>query len=100
MSFADVRVDAQLGACAPFTWSVASACSSGEPGELVSLVRCHGPAMGVVTEGLVYPLRGETLRAGFEPWPFERLRRGERPGLVSSAVSCSLSGGLAAALSG
>jgi thiamine pyrophosphokinase len=35
----------------------------GEPGELVSLLPVHGPAEGVLTEGLVYPLRGETLPA-------------------------------------
>jgi thiamine pyrophosphokinase len=36
----------------------------GEPGELVSLLALHGPAEGVVTEGLVYPLRDETLPPG------------------------------------
>ncbi len=36
----------------------------GEPGELVSLLPAHGPAVGVTTEGLVYPLRDETLEAG------------------------------------
>jgi thiamine pyrophosphokinase len=36
----------------------------GAPGELVSLVPVNGPAEGVVTEGLEYPLRGETLAAG------------------------------------
>jgi thiamine pyrophosphokinase len=36
----------------------------GEPGELVSLLALHGPAEGVTTEGLVYPLRGETLLPG------------------------------------
>ena len=36
----------------------------GRVGELVSLVAMHGPATGVTTEGLVYPLRGETLPAG------------------------------------
>jgi thiamine pyrophosphokinase len=36
----------------------------GEPGELVSLLALHGPAQGVTTEGLAYPLRGETLEAG------------------------------------
>jgi thiamine pyrophosphokinase len=36
----------------------------GEAGELVSLLALHGPAAGVVTEGLAYPLRGETLRPG------------------------------------
>jgi len=36
----------------------------GEPGELVTLLAGNGPAEGVRTEGLVYPLRGETLEAG------------------------------------
>jgi thiamine pyrophosphokinase len=36
----------------------------GAPGELVSLLALHGPAIGVVTHGLVYPLQGETLEAG------------------------------------
>lgn len=37
---------------------------TGRVGELVSLVAMHGSAVGVTTEGLVYPLRGETLAAG------------------------------------
>lgn len=36
----------------------------GEPGELVSLLPLHGRAEGVVTKGLRYPLRGETLYPG------------------------------------
>lgn len=36
----------------------------GRAGELISLLALHGPAVGVVTEGLVYPLRGETLAPG------------------------------------
>lgn len=36
----------------------------GEPGELVSLLALHGPAEGVRTEGLAYPLDGETLEPG------------------------------------
>jgi thiamine pyrophosphokinase len=36
----------------------------GEPGELVSLLAPNGPAEGVRTEGLAYPLRGETLEPG------------------------------------
>ncbi|MEX0851262.1 MAG: thiamine diphosphokinase [Gaiellaceae bacterium] len=37
---------------------------AGEPGELVSLFALHGPAEGVRTDGLVYPLAGETLEPG------------------------------------
>jgi thiamine pyrophosphokinase len=36
----------------------------GTPGELVTLLPAHGAAHGVRTEGLAYPLRGETLEAG------------------------------------
>ena len=36
----------------------------GRPGELVSLLPLHGPAVGVTTEGLVYPLSSETLDSG------------------------------------
>lgn len=36
----------------------------GRPGELVSLLALHGPAEGVRTEGLAYPLEGETLEPG------------------------------------
>jgi thiamine pyrophosphokinase len=36
----------------------------GRAGELISLLALHGPAVGVVAEGLVYPLRGETLAPG------------------------------------
>ena len=36
----------------------------GRPGELLSLLALHGPAEGVRTEGLAYPLRGETLEPG------------------------------------
>ena len=37
---------------------------SGAPGELLSLLALGGPAVGVVTDGLEYPLRGETLEPG------------------------------------
>ena len=36
----------------------------GAPGELLTLLPVNGPAVGVRTEGLVYPLRNETLEAG------------------------------------
>jgi thiamine pyrophosphokinase len=36
----------------------------GHPGMLVSLIPAHGPARGVTTTGLLYPLRGEDLDAG------------------------------------
>jgi thiamine pyrophosphokinase len=36
----------------------------GEAGELLSLLAFGGPAEGVVTEGLAYPLHGERLEPG------------------------------------
>ncbi len=36
----------------------------GTPGELVTLLALGGPAAGVTTDGLEYPLRGETLEPG------------------------------------
>jgi thiamine pyrophosphokinase len=37
---------------------------AGRTGELISLLALHGPAAGVTTDGLAYPLRGETLPPG------------------------------------
>ena len=37
---------------------------TGAPGEIVSLLPVHGPAEGVTTSGLEYPLHDETLPAG------------------------------------
>jgi thiamine pyrophosphokinase len=61
--YADVQVDAVLGRT-----SVAvvrgTRTLAGAEGDLVSLLPVHGTAEGVTTEGLAYPLRGETLPAG------------------------------------
>ena len=37
---------------------------AGTPGDLLTLLPVHGPAEGVTTEGLEYPLRDETLPPG------------------------------------
>jgi thiamine pyrophosphokinase len=62
-AYAGVRVDAQLGAAAAHVVR-GERVLLGEPGELISLFAVHGPAEGVVTDGLLYPLRGETLDPG------------------------------------
>jgi thiamine pyrophosphokinase len=62
-AYADVRVDAQFGAAAVHVVRGARTLH-GEPGELISLFAVHGPATRVVTDGLVYPLRSETLESG------------------------------------
>ena len=61
--YADVQLDAQIG---PALLHVIrdTRTLEGEPGELLSLLPLHGRAEGVRTEGLVYPLDGETLEAG------------------------------------
>ena len=61
--YAAVEIDAHLGAAAVHVVR-GERSLVGTPGELVSLHALHGPAVGVVTEGLLYPLRGETLAAG------------------------------------
>jgi len=62
-AYAGVELDALLGAAAVHVVR-GERSLVGTPGELVSLFALHGPAVGVVTEVLVYPLRGETLPAG------------------------------------
>jgi thiamine pyrophosphokinase len=62
-AYAHVRVDAQFGAAAVHVIRDERALH-GVPGELISLLAVHGPASGVVTGGLVYPLRSETLEPG------------------------------------
>lgn len=62
-AFAGVEVDGQFGAAAVHVIR-GERTLRGAPGELVSLFAVHGPAEGVVTDGLAYPLRGETLERG------------------------------------
>lgn len=62
-AYADVQVDAHFGAAAVHVIR-GERVLRGERGELVSLFAVHGPATGIVTEGLVYPLRGEALEPG------------------------------------
>lgn len=62
-AYAGVQIDAQLGAAAVHVIR-GKRVLCGETGELVSLFALQGPATGVETEGLVYPLRRETLVPG------------------------------------
>jgi thiamine pyrophosphokinase len=62
-SLAGIRVEAQIGAAAVHVIR-GERTLIGEAGELISLIAVHGPASGVVTEGLIYPLHGETLEPG------------------------------------
>lgn len=61
--YADVEVVALIGS-ARLTVVRTEVTLTGRPGELVSLVAVNGPAVGVVTDGLLYPLRDEPLAPG------------------------------------
>jgi len=58
---------------------------TGSPGDLVTLLPVHGPARGVVTGGLTYPLDGEDLPAGST--------RGVSNIMVGTAATVGLSSG-------
>jgi thiamine pyrophosphokinase len=61
--YADIQVDAVIGEA--HVHVIRSARSlEGTPGELVTLVALHGAAEGVTTQGLAYPLPGETRAVG------------------------------------
>lgn len=61
--YAGAEVDALLGGARVHVIH-GSRTLAGVAGELVSLLAVHGPAEGVSTSGLVYPLTGETLVPG------------------------------------
>jgi thiamine pyrophosphokinase len=61
--YAAVELDALFGAASVHVVRGRRELAARE-GELISLHALHGPAEGVETDGLRYPLRGETLAAG------------------------------------
>ena len=61
--YADAQVDAFVGGSRAYLIR-GERSLEGSSGELISLLALHGPAEAVTTEGLAYPLRGETLEAG------------------------------------
>lgn len=62
-AYAAVQVDAQIGSAAVHVVRGERTLTAAT-GDLISLFAVHGPASGVVTHGLVYPLRSETLEPG------------------------------------
>jgi thiamine pyrophosphokinase len=62
-AYAGIELDAQLGRAVVHVVR-GERGFAGSVGDLVSLFALRGVATGVVTEGLVYPLRGETLAPG------------------------------------
>ncbi len=61
--YTDLRIDAFVGPAQVHVVRDERELA-GRPGELVSLLALHGPAIGVRTSGLEYPLAGETLEPG------------------------------------
>jgi thiamine pyrophosphokinase len=55
---ADARLD---DGCVEAFWVRHRAVLQGRPGDVVSLLPLMGPVEGIITRGLRYPLRGETL---------------------------------------
>jgi thiamine pyrophosphokinase len=62
-AYGEMEIDAQFGSATVHVVR-GERVLTGVPGEVVSLFALHGPAHGIVTEGLVYPLQGETLAPG------------------------------------
>jgi thiamine pyrophosphokinase len=62
-AFAGPRIEARMGG-ATITVVRGVVKLVGSPGELVSLLPVNGPALGVTTAGLLYPLVGEDLPTG------------------------------------
>jgi thiamine pyrophosphokinase len=60
---AGVAVDAYVGDAVAHVVRGARTLA-GTVGEVITLLPLHGPAKGVTTEGLRFPLRGETLQPG------------------------------------
>ena len=95
--YAGVQVDARLGDAVVHVLR-GERRLAGTVGELISLFAVHGPAAGVVSEGLVYPLRGEVLEPGSSrglsnlfaaPEAWIRVERGV---VVAVRVNCSAAG--------
>jgi thiamine pyrophosphokinase len=61
--YAGIEIDARIGTASVHVVRRLRVLR-GSPGATVSLFALHGPATGVRTHGLVYPLGGETLEPG------------------------------------
>lgn len=83
--FADIDVDAFMGA-AHLHVVRREVTVTGVRGELVSLLPIHGRAEGVSTEGLLYPLRDESLLAGSTRGVSNELVAGQAVVRVTSGV--------------
>jgi thiamine pyrophosphokinase len=88
-AYAAVAITAQMGA-AHLTIVRREARLEGPVGGIVSLLPLHGPAIGVTTAGLLYPLADEDLEAGST--------RGVSNELTQPAATVTIRGGVLAAV--
>jgi thiamine pyrophosphokinase len=89
--FAPLHIDARIGAARAFAVHAGEAVSlQGAPGAVLTLLALGGPARGVTTAGLRWPLRAETLQPGST--------RGVSNEIVSGPVGLQLSEGSLLAL--
>jgi thiamine pyrophosphokinase len=84
--FAPLHIDARIGDTRAFAIHPGEAVSlAGEPGAVLTLLALGGPAHGVTTAGLRWPLRAETLEPGST--------RGVSNEIVSGPVRVEIAGG-------
>ena len=84
--FAPLRLDARIGAARAVPVHAREGVSlTGAPGAVLTLIALGGPAEGITTDGLRWPLRAETLAPGST--------RGVSNEIVAGAVRVDLTGG-------
>ena len=94
--FAPLRLDARIGAARAVAIHAGEAVAlAGEPGAVLTLLALGGPAHGVTTAGLRWPLRGRDARARIDPRRQQRDRL--RPGAHRDQRRQPARGGLAPA---
>jgi thiamine pyrophosphokinase len=84
--FAPLRLDARIGRARAIPVHAGEGLSlTGEPGAVLTLIPLGGPARGITTTGLRWPLRAETLEPGST--------RGVSNQIVDGRVRVALTGG-------
>ena len=90
-AFAGARVWRRGSATRRCSSFAESASSTANAGDLCTLLPLGGPALGVPTEGLRFPLRGETLEPGSTRGVSNELLSSARARLARSTACCSRS---------
>ena len=85
--FAPLHLDARIGAAraVPVHAGEGVVAARARPGAVLTLIALGGPAAGITTDGLRWPLRAETLEPGST--------RGVSNEIVSGPVRVELTGG-------